>query len=109
MTCYLNYSVLDKAPRDWENSELHTTGCAVTAGPTYTFVDIIRGKNHNFMGVDPVTAFAQGDPNADWETRFNINIGIYWYKPGGDSPQDRAIAAVNRPRGILPMDPADLE
>jgi len=78
LTCYINYSVLDKAPQDFADSKLHTTGCAVTAGPTYTFVDVIRGQNHNFMGVDPVTAFAQGDPNADWETRFNINIGIYW-------------------------------
>jgi len=78
LTCYSDYSVLDKAPADFADSKLHTTGCAITAGPTYTFVDIIRGKNHNFMGVDPVTAFAQGDPNADWETRFNINIGIYW-------------------------------
>ncbi|MEA5445111.1 hypothetical protein VCB98_04660 [Gammaproteobacteria bacterium AB-CW1] len=78
LTCYLNYSVLDKAPSGWADSKLHTTGCSITAGPTFTFVDIIRGKNHNFMGVDPVTAFAQGDPNADWETRFNINIGIYW-------------------------------
>ncbi len=78
LNCYINYSVLKKDPTGFADSSLHTTGCGVTAGPTYTFIDLIRGRNHNFMGVDPVTAFAQGDPNASWENRFNINIGIYW-------------------------------
>lgn len=79
LSCYINYSVLDKGPAGFEDSALHTTGCAVTAGPTYTFVDIIRGKNHNFMPFSgATTAFAQGDPNAEWETRININMGIYF-------------------------------
>lgn len=79
LSCYIDYSLLDKAPAGFADSELHTTGCAVTAGPTFTFVDIIRGKNHNFMPFGTaLTAFAQGDPDAEWETRININMGIYF-------------------------------
>lgn len=79
LSCYIDYSLLDKRPVGFEDSVLHTTGCAVSAGPTYTFVDIIRGKNHNFMPFSgALTAFAQGDPNAEWETRININMGIYF-------------------------------
>lgn len=78
LDCYYDHSILNKSPAGWDDSVLQTLGCGVTAGPTYTFVDIIHSKNHNFMNRDPVTAFAQGEPGAGWETRFNINLGIYF-------------------------------
>ena len=77
--CYSDYSVLkkDNIPNATD-TKLHTIGCALTSGPVYTFVDIIRSQNHHFLGVPAGVAFAQGDPDPSWNTRFNINIGIYF-------------------------------
>lgn len=78
LRCYSDYSRLDKELPGATDSELHTTGCGITAGPVYTFVDIIRGKNHHFLGVGPDVAFAEGVTNPEWNTRFNINFEIYF-------------------------------
>lgn len=74
LTCYNDFSMLDKAVAGFDNSYINTTGCLINAGPTYTYVDIIRGKNMTYLGSG---SLAGGGSN-DWETRFNINFGIYW-------------------------------
>lgn len=75
---YSDYSVIDKAVDGWQSTALHTIGCGVTSGPVYTFIDIIRGHNHHFLGEPAEVAFAQGDPDAGWNTRININIEYYF-------------------------------
>jgi hypothetical protein len=61
----------------FEDSQLNTTGCAVTAGPTYTYIDFILGKNATFLN-DPLgTGLAAGATN-QWEPRFNINFEYYF-------------------------------
>ena len=50
----------------------------VTAGRLLTYFDFAFGKNHPWLGPDYGSALAAGDPNADWELRFNINIGYYY-------------------------------
>ncbi|MFP3873468.1 MAG: hypothetical protein ACLFV1_03350 [Thiohalophilus sp.] len=74
LTCYNDFSMLDKSISGFDNSYINTTGCLINAGPTYTYVDIIRGKNMIYLGEG---SLADGGSN-DWETRFNINFGIYW-------------------------------
>lgn len=77
--CYSDFSVLKKKNIPGAtDTKLHTIGCGITSGPVYTFVDIIRSQNHHFLGVPSTVAFAKGDPNPSWNTRFNINIGIYF-------------------------------
>lgn len=78
LRCYSDYSVMKKEPADWEDAELHTLGCGISAGAVYTFVDIIRGRNHHFIGTPADIAFAEGETNAPWNTRFNINLEIYF-------------------------------
>lgn len=78
LRCYSDYSRLDKDLPGATDSELHTVGCGISAGPVYTFVDIIRGKNHHFLGVEPDVAFAEGATDPEWNTRFNINFEIYF-------------------------------
>ncbi len=78
ITCYLDYSRLNKRPAAWEDSELRTLGCSVAAGPTFTFIDIIQGRNSPFLNVAGDTALAEGLPSPDRETRFNISLGIYF-------------------------------
>jgi hypothetical protein len=49
----------------------------VTAGPIYTYIDVISGKNALYLG-GPRNSFEAGDRDADWGTKFNINIGYYF-------------------------------
>ena len=54
----------------------NTLGCLVTAGPTYTYVDLITDNNATYMD-DPLgTGMGQGAGD-EWETRFNINFEYY--------------------------------
>lgn len=76
LTCYNDYSHLFKDNPSYEDSQLNTTGCAVTAGPTYTYVDFILGKNATFLD-DPGTGLGPGATNK-WELRFNINFEYYF-------------------------------
>jgi hypothetical protein len=76
LTCYNDYSHLFKDNSSYKDSELNTTGCGVTAGPTYTYVDFILGKNATFLN-DPGTGLAAGATN-QWEPRFNINFEYYF-------------------------------
>lgn len=78
LRCYSDYSVLKKDPAGWEDTELHTLGCGISAGSVYTFVDFIRGKNHHFLGTTADIAFAEGEQDPRWKTRFNINIEVYF-------------------------------
>ncbi|WP_134081986.1 hypothetical protein [Thiohalophilus thiocyanatoxydans] len=78
LTCYNDFSMLDKQINGFDDSYINTTGCLINAGPTYTYVDIIRGKNMPYIGTsDADNVLASGGGNR-WETRFNINFGIYW-------------------------------
>jgi hypothetical protein len=74
LTCYNDFSVLDKDPDSFENSYINTTGCAIGSGPLFTYVDIIRGRNALFFGNGSLA----GGGDDDWNTRFNINVGYYW-------------------------------
>lgn len=77
LTFYNDYSLIDKKEDSFEDSQLNTLGCLISAGPVYTYIDLIMGKNAIWVGGvnDPM---AQGDPNADWETMLNINFGYYF-------------------------------
>ncbi|MGD8796171.1 MAG: hypothetical protein PVH51_04920 [Thiohalophilus sp.] len=74
LTCYNDFSMLDKDIAGFNDSYINTTGCLINAGPTYTYVDFIRGKNMPYLDGGSLA----GGGNDDWETRFNINFGIYW-------------------------------
>jgi len=80
---YNDYSILIKDQYDFHNTQINTLGCLISAPPLYTYVDIITGKNAPFLGVPTdihgtPQGLGPGDPDADWETRFNINIGYYF-------------------------------
>jgi len=44
----------------------------ITAGPVYTYLDIISGENMIFSGGDMT------NPDNKRTTRFNVNIGYYF-------------------------------
>lgn len=75
LTFYSDNTVIE--PREnrfgtiWQN----VVGCMVAAGPFYTYVDVISGKNMIFMGGDMVGGEgASGGRN----TRLNVNFGYYF-------------------------------
>lgn len=74
LTCYNDFSVLDKEPSGFDNSYLNTTGCVAQVGPTYTYLDLIHGRNAVYVGDGSLA----GGGSDDWERRLNLNIGYYW-------------------------------
>ncbi|UTF58593.1 porin [Gilvimarinus sp. DA14] len=74
LTCYNDYSLLDKSIHGAVNSEINTTGCAIGSGPLFTYVDYIMAKNMPYFGAGSLA----GGGEDDWQGRFNINIGYYW-------------------------------
>lgn len=74
VTCYNDYSRLDKSIAGATDSEINTTGCAIGSGPLFTYIDYILAKNMPYFGQG---SLADGGED-DWQGRFNINIGYYW-------------------------------
>lgn len=74
LTCYNDFSMLDKKYTGMQNSYLNTLGCLVNIGPTYTYIDLIYAENMVFLGNGSLA----GGGSDDREARFNINFGIYW-------------------------------
>jgi len=74
---YNDYSHISKSADGYEDSQLNTLGFLISANPVYVYVDWIYGKNALWVGA-PADALAAGDPDADWRSLFNINIGYYF-------------------------------
>ncbi|MBQ4813916.1 carbohydrate porin [Pseudoalteromonas luteoviolacea] len=62
------YNKSDNSANTWMN----VTGVAVTAGPIFSYIDLVHAKNQPFVGG---TVSGQSE---DVERRFNINIGYYF-------------------------------
>lgn len=75
---YNDFGFMDKKVESFEDSFMNVTGILVTAGQVYTYIDYAAGYNHSWLGGNFVDDFAQGNPDAKWEARFNINIGYYF-------------------------------
>lgn len=56
----------------------NVTGALFSSKYVYTYVDFAAGKNQPWLGGDWVSSLAEGDPDAPWELRFNINVGLYY-------------------------------
>lgn len=77
VTLYNDFSWLSKDNEDFHDSYINTLGVLIASGPVYTYIDYIWGKNALWLGGanDPL---AMGEEDADWEQRFNINVGYYF-------------------------------
>ncbi len=78
LTFYDDFSLLDKRDDAFVDSQQNVLGVMITAGPVYTYLDVASGKNQAWLGSNYGSAFAEGDPDASWETRFNLNVGYYF-------------------------------
>ena len=75
---YNDFSMMHKHEKGFNDSFQNITGCLLSMGPVYTYIDYALGKNQAWLGNDWNDAFAAGQPSADWNARFNVNVGYYF-------------------------------
>ncbi len=76
---YVEYSVLLKQERDFNDSALATVGAAWASGNWYIYTDLSASNGNEFIGGDdPFGDRLGANQNDDWQTRFNINFGYYF-------------------------------
>lgn len=75
---YNDFGFMDKHHASFTDSFMNVTGVLVTTGQVFTYIDYAAGYNHSWLGGNFVDDFAQGNTDAKWEARFNINIGYYF-------------------------------
>ena len=75
---YNDFAYMEKSAAAFTDSYMNVTGVLVSAGNLYTYIDYAAGYNHSWLGGNFVDDFAKGNPDAEWEARFNINIGYYF-------------------------------
>jgi hypothetical protein len=78
VTVYNDFSALLKIEDSFADSYMNTTGMLIVAGPIYTYVDAVAGRNHPWIGPDYVRALGPGNFQDAWELRFNVNLGWYF-------------------------------
>jgi hypothetical protein len=78
LTFYNDYTMTKKAEDGFEDTQQNILGFMATAGSVYTYVDIAMGKNQPWLTNTFGKGLGMGDPDADWNIRYNINIGYYF-------------------------------
>ena len=75
LNCYNDFSQVFASGEGLEDSIQNVTGCAITAGKFYSYVDWIAGNNMWFIN-GPGVGISNGP--TEWSSRLNINIGLYF-------------------------------
>lgn len=75
---YNDFGYMEKAISGFDASLMNVAGLLVTSGSIYTYIDFAWGKNQPWLGGNWTNSLAVGNSNANWEMRFNINIGYYF-------------------------------
>ncbi len=75
---YNDFSMMHKHEKGFNDSYQNVTGCLLNMGPVYTYIDYALGKNQAWLGNNWNNVFAAGQPSAQWNARFNVNIGYYF-------------------------------
>lgn len=86
LTFYNDFAYFDKAEEDLKDSEMNVTGIMADMGAIYAYLDVANGRSHPWIGPVWSQALARGaeeqpdpdDPDAEWATRFNLNLGYYF-------------------------------
>ena len=75
---YVDYSFVDKANEHFYDTQHLIPGFMVTAGPIYAYFDYAMGKNQPWLTDDFGKGLGSGVADAEWNKRFNINLGYYF-------------------------------
>ena len=74
--CYNNFTFIDPRVDNSAESVQNVTGCSISAGGLFTYVDWIAGRNMWFAGGDGIGL--DGATAGKWRSRLNINLGFYF-------------------------------
>lgn len=75
---YNDFSMMHKYEKGYSDSFQNITGCMLSIGPVYTYIDYALGKNHAWLGNDWNDAFASVGLSEEWHARMNVNVGYYF-------------------------------
>lgn len=75
---YVDYSIVSKKNKTYQNTQHLIPGILVNSGPIYTYIDYAWGKNQPWLTSDFGQGLGMGSKDARWNSRFNINIGYYF-------------------------------
>lgn len=76
---YIEYSSIMKEESEFNDSELMTVGAAWARGGWYIYTEMATSNGNDFVGNESGFDSRFGaNPDDDWETRYNINIGYYY-------------------------------
>lgn len=75
---YVDYTFMDKVNSSYADMHHLIPGILVSAGPVYTYIDYAMGKNQPWLTPTFGEGMGVGDADAEWQKRFNINIGYYF-------------------------------
>jgi hypothetical protein len=78
ITAYFDYSMIDKSVEAFADTHHMVPGFLVTAGGIYAYFDYAIGQNQPWLSNPFGVGLGQGVNDADWNTRFNINLGYYF-------------------------------
>lgn len=78
LNCYNNYSYMDKAVDSFLDSQINDTGCLVTMGPFWIWIDYILGKNAWYLNDSEANSGFGAGGTDEWEQRFNMNFEWYF-------------------------------
>ena len=76
LTLYGNYGYLRKSEDSFADTQQVVLGSMIGAGRVLLFVDTALGKNHPWISANYGSGLAEGDANAEWEWRFNVNMSF---------------------------------
>jgi hypothetical protein len=75
---YIDYTYVNKKKDEFYDTEHLIPGFLVSAGPVYMYVDYAMGKNQPWLTDDFGKGLGSGVEDAEWNKRFNINLGYYF-------------------------------
>lgn len=86
LTFYNDFTYFDKLNDNYSDSRMNVLGVLFEAGSVYAYLDIASGQSHPWIGPVWSEALSRGpganpeseDPEPEWATRVNLNIGYYF-------------------------------
>lgn len=77
-TFYSDNTAIEPDKDSWDTTWQNVVGCMISAGPLYTYIDVISAENMPFMGGSMVNNLDRLQASNNRNTRVNINFGYYF-------------------------------
>jgi hypothetical protein len=80
LTFYSDNTIIqaDNEGKDWDATWQNVVGCMISAGPVYTYIDVISAEDMTFMGGSMANNTDGWQSSNNRNTRININFGYYF-------------------------------